>query len=82
MVRISRSFFSEGTAYCTGRGEVLRSVDPLLHTYLWIIKPPRGLSTPQVYGRVNVSLLPQRDPEAALESLPTLLFTSINLLIN
>lgn len=59
-------FLSEGTAYCTGRGEIFRQVKPLAKTSLYIAKPSQGLSTPQVYGKLDLSCLLQRDPEAAL----------------
>lgn len=61
-------FLSQGTAYCTGRGEILREVAPLEHTSLWIVKPEKGLSTPLVYGKLNASQLKQRDPEEALSA--------------
>ena len=64
-------FLSEGTAYCTGRGEQLQSLPPLPPTYLWIVMPPKGLSTPQIYGKLNSAQLPQRDPQAALNSFMT-----------
>ena len=40
-----------GSAYCTGRGEILEPVDALPTTYkhLFVIKPYRGLSTPLVF---------------------------------
>jgi 4-diphosphocytidyl-2-C-methyl-D-erythritol kinase len=61
-------FLSQGTAYCTGRGEKITSLPELPKESLWIVKPPEGLSTPLVYGKLNASLLPQRNPEQALES--------------
>ena len=49
-------FFSEGTAFCTGRGEQL---SPLKlsspKTDLWIIKPEEGLSTPEVFKALQLS---------------------------
>lgn len=59
-------FLSSGTAYCTGRGEIVKSLPPLQAQSLWIVKPPQGTSTPAVYGKLNASQLPQRDPEQAL----------------
>lgn len=44
-------FFSQGTAHCTGRGEFVAPVPPLPSRPLWIIKPPYGLSTREVYQR-------------------------------
>lgn len=61
-------FLSSGTAYCTGRGEVIRSLQPLPRRNIWIIKPPQGLSTPQVYNKLNISLLPSRNPEIILDA--------------
>lgn len=61
-------FLSEGSAYCTGRGEVIRSVGPLPPKKLIIVKPSQGLSTPQVYGQVKAEMLEQRDPEQALRN--------------
>lgn len=42
-------FFSPGSAYCTGRGEIVHDLPPLKQTQLWIVKPQEGLSTPEVY---------------------------------
>jgi 4-diphosphocytidyl-2-C-methyl-D-erythritol kinase len=64
-------FFSQGTAYCTGRGENVQSVSPLPSTALWIAKPPIGLSTPAVFQRVKVDQLPAWDPEHALQQFLT-----------
>lgn len=60
-------FLSQGTAYCTGRGEILQSLDPLPSQSLWIIKPKVGLSTKEVYSRLHASSLTQRNPQRALE---------------
>lgn len=61
-------FLSQGTAYCTGRGEILRPLGQFAKASLTIVKPPIGLSTPQVYRKVHVETLFQRDPEAVLAS--------------
>ena len=43
-------FFSSGTAFVTGRGEVVQDLAPLQKRSLWIAKPKdEGLSTPLVY---------------------------------
>ncbi len=48
-------FFSEGTAYCTGRGECIENIDSLMSLQrLWIAKPQEGLSTPAVYSHVQI----------------------------
>jgi len=46
-------FFSQGTAYCTGRGEVVEDVGMLGAVPLTIVKPPIGLPTPAVYARLR-----------------------------
>ncbi len=59
-------FLSSGTAYCTGRGEKIRSLKPLAPQKLWIVKPEEGLSTPQVFRHLNLTALEPRDPEKCL----------------
>ncbi|MBA3815936.1 MAG: 4-(cytidine 5'-diphospho)-2-C-methyl-D-erythritol kinase [Parachlamydiaceae bacterium] len=59
-------FLSQGTAYCTGRGEILRFLYPLQEKNLCIVKPPYGLSTPLVYRNLDALNLPQRNPETTL----------------
>lgn len=60
-------FLSEGTAYCTGRGEKIRFLPPLPEQTLWIVKPPRGLATKQIYETLQVRQLENRDPEKILK---------------
>ena len=52
-------FFSQGTAYCTGRGEKVESLSLLKQRGVWIIKPDQGLSTPAVFKRLNLPVLSQ-----------------------
>ena len=59
-------FFSQGSAYCTGRGEHIQSLSPLLKRSLWLAKPFYGLSTPCVYQNCEPSRLPLRDPHQIL----------------
>ncbi len=61
-------FLSRGTAYCTGRGEVLTPTDPLLETgtKLCIVKPSVGLSTPSVFKALNYDELSTLDPDQVL----------------
>lgn len=47
-------FFSEGTAYCTGRGEHVRTLDSLPAKSCWIVKPKIGLSTPEIYKKLGM----------------------------
>jgi 4-diphosphocytidyl-2-C-methyl-D-erythritol kinase len=66
-------FLSRGTAYCTGRGEIMSSIDPPLPsgTKLCIVKPDIGLSTPAVFKAMEYDKLSCLDPEETL--LPTFL---------
>jgi 4-diphosphocytidyl-2-C-methyl-D-erythritol kinase len=54
-------FFSNGTAYATGRGEIVKRLDPLRKTSFYLAKPEgEGLSTPLVYKHCT--------PNACVES--------------
>jgi 4-diphosphocytidyl-2-C-methyl-D-erythritol kinase len=59
-------FFSEGTAFCQGRGEIVQHVEQLVHTRFWLAKPQFSLSTPLVYQKCNVEQLSQWDSLQAL----------------
>lgn len=64
-------FLSEGTAYCTGRGEIVTPVGPLpvpagLPVYL--VKPSYGLSTPKVFKALDLSSLSPVDPDELLRT--------------
>ncbi len=59
-------FFSSGTAYCTGRGEIVREV-PRFEGKVEIYKPQEGLSTPAVYKTLDLSECSKTDPEELLE---------------
>lgn len=60
-------FLSPGTAYCTGRGEILKPVKVNYSTNFTIIKPKEGLSTPKIFGKLQISSLQHRDPESILK---------------
>jgi 4-diphosphocytidyl-2-C-methyl-D-erythritol kinase len=61
-------FLSRGTAYCTGRGEIMTPTDPLLEagTRLCIVKPNVGLSTPSVFKALDYDELSKLDPDEVL----------------
>ena len=63
-------FFSSGSAYCTGRGEVVRAMPPALPSDapILLLKPPQPLSTGAVYGRLDVTACSDADPETLLAS--------------
>ena len=59
-------FLSEGTAYCTGRGEVVTKLPPMLPAVreqpLYIVKPFVGLSTPEVFKALDLDSRSTKDP--------------------
>jgi len=48
-------FFSRGSAYCTGRGELIENVPPLPDAKVWLVKPPYGCSTPAVFKTLGLT---------------------------
>ena len=60
-------FFSKGSAFCEGRGEIVQNVDLPNASYL-ICKPGIGLSTPKVLGALDLNKLSQEKPETLLQS--------------
>jgi 4-diphosphocytidyl-2-C-methyl-D-erythritol kinase len=63
-------FFSSGTSYCTGRGEILTPFSLPAPLTGFIAKPTFGLSTPLVYQHLTLSQLSSVDPLKALHSYP------------
>lgn len=65
-------FLSKGTAYCTGRGEILTPISPPFPTTpksqkICIIKPNKiGLSTPSVFKALEYDKLSTMEPESLL----------------
>jgi 4-diphosphocytidyl-2-C-methyl-D-erythritol kinase len=64
-------FLSEGTAFCTGRGELIENLKPFAKQKLWIAKPAEGLSTALVFNNLNLNTLENRDPLKILEHFAT-----------
>eukprot|EP00775_Hariotina_reticulata_P008056 gene8056-8251_t len=64
-------FFSEGAAYCTGRGEVVDNVPPPLplDTPLLLVKPPVGLSTPAIFKALDLNRRSSADPLQLLQQM-------------
>lgn len=63
-------FFSSGTAYCTGRGEILEPFVLPKPLSGWLAKPSYGLLTPLVYKHTRIEELAPREPREALRSFP------------
>mmetsp|Transcript_52489 Transcript_52489/g.170478 ORF Transcript_52489/g.170478 Transcript_52489/m.170478 type:complete len:430 (-) Transcript_52489:224-1513(-) len=64
-------FLSEGTAYCTGRGEIVTPVAPLsvpADLPVFLVKPRMGLSTPRVFKALDLSMLSKVEPEVLLKT--------------
>jgi 4-diphosphocytidyl-2-C-methyl-D-erythritol kinase len=61
-------FLSRGTAYCTGRGEIMSPIEPPLTpgTKVCIVKPSIGLSTPSVFKALEYDKLSAIDPDTVL----------------
>lgn len=61
-----------GTAYCTGRGEIIDIVDPPLDDQrIYVVKPEMGLSTGLVFKTLadtQYSTLSDRDPTSLLQT--------------
>ncbi|PWA48373.1 4-(cytidine 5'-diphospho)-2-c-methyl-d-erythritol kinase 1 [Artemisia annua] len=64
-------FFSNGAAYCTGRGEVVQDIpSPVpFDLPMVLIKPPEACSTAEVYKRFRLDVSSTADPLALLEKI-------------
>src|ERR1700722_692158 len=58
-------FFSQGTAYCTGRGEKVRNLPPVrfYEEGISLSKPNEGITTPAVYKALQLERCSKIDPE-------------------
>ncbi|KAK2441651.1 4-(cytidine 5'-diphospho)-2-C-methyl-D-erythritol kinase [Trifolium repens] len=66
-------FFSQGAAYCTGRGEIVQDIPPLVTSNIpmVLIKPPQACSTVEVYKRLRLDQTSNIDPSILLERIST-----------
>lgn len=62
-------FLSNGTAYCTGRGEILEELPRLKPQTLYVVKPKEGLSTKEVFQNLRLDECSERDPKELLEKM-------------
>eukprot|EP00877_Chromochloris_zofingiensis_P007139 jgi/Chrzof1/2679/Cz11g24270.t1 len=64
-------FFSDGAAYCTGRGEIVENVAPPvpLDIPLLLVKPPIGLSTPAIFKALDLNKRSTADPLQLLQQM-------------
>lgn len=61
-------FFSQGCAFCTGRGEKITPLDPFPFPSIVVAKPHASLSTPAVYRETKAECLPPRDVQSVVRS--------------
>lgn len=66
-------FFSQGAAYCTGRGEVVQDIPPPVpfDIPMVLIKPQQACSTAEVYKRLRLDQTSKVDPLTLLEKIST-----------
>jgi len=62
-------FFSRGSAYCTGRGELIEPLPPLASSPCYLVKPPYGCSTPDIFKGLALSPGQDLDGEDPLKLL-------------
>eukprot|EP00262_Sarcandra_glabra_P020690 TRINITY_DN8380_c0_g6_i1.p1 TRINITY_DN8380_c0_g6~~TRINITY_DN8380_c0_g6_i1.p1 ORF type:complete len:407 (+),score=75.14 TRINITY_DN8380_c0_g6_i1:178-1398(+) len=64
-------FFSQGAAYCTGRGEIVQDIpQPIpLDIPMVLIKPQQGCPTAEVYKRLRLDRTSSVDPLSLLEKI-------------
>lgn len=60
-------FLYGGAAYCEGRGEIVKKIRSLEPKRLWIIKPPEGIPTPEVYKCLDLNALSNKNPKLTLQ---------------
>lgn len=62
-------FFSSGTAYCQGRGEIFDNLPPFTDETIWIAIPDFLLSsTPKVYGDCHPGEMSKANPKEILQN--------------
>ena len=72
-------FLSRGTAFCTGRGELIEPLEPLPPAPVYLVKPAEGLSTPGVFKALGLSPneeLPGASPQALLDEFAENVYTA------
>jgi 4-diphosphocytidyl-2-C-methyl-D-erythritol kinase len=61
-------FLSQGTAFCSGRGEIFKDIKQPQKFSAFIAKPKFGLSTQDVYKNVKIDFLDKNDVSEALKA--------------
>lgn len=58
-------FLSQGSAFCSGRGERIQEMPQPAPQKLWLVKPRESLSTAAVFKQVVIADLPTRDADVS-----------------
>jgi 4-diphosphocytidyl-2-C-methyl-D-erythritol kinase len=58
-----------GTALATGRGEIIQHIDPPPHCWVVLAKPTIGVSTADVYKKLNVHSIQHPNVEGMIEAI-------------
>jgi len=61
-------FFSSGSAYCTGRGEIMLNVPSPQINHLSLVLPGLFVATPKVYSKCIPDAVSSENPDSLLES--------------
>ncbi|PJD95036.1 MAG: 4-(cytidine 5'-diphospho)-2-C-methyl-D-erythritol kinase [Parachlamydia sp.] len=61
-------FFSQGTAYCSGRGEIVEAVPYASVDAVTIVKPMEGLATATIYQSLNLDNVCKQSSQEVLKS--------------
>ncbi len=76
LVRVAASLGSDvafflygGTALCTGRGERVKRLKPAPEFWVVLVMPPIGVSTGEVYGRLDLDLTDRHSVRRMLRSI-------------
>jgi 4-diphosphocytidyl-2-C-methyl-D-erythritol kinase len=66
-----------GTALATGRGELIQQISPPPPCWVILAKPPIGVSTAEVYKRLNVQEIEHANTKAMIEAIEQQSFAGI-----
>jgi 4-diphosphocytidyl-2-C-methyl-D-erythritol kinase len=75
-------FFTMGSAYCTGRGEILTPLPRLAPQTLWLIKPNEGLSTGAVFAALDLERTSDAAPADLLHAMQTQMLVTCDAFVN
>lgn len=71
-------FFSKGSSYCTGRGEIFENVKITSQNKIWLVKPQNGLSTPLIFKNLKLNECSDKNPKELLDNFLKGNFSPVN----